>query len=180
MYHPAYPYIINEDEEDFDDDDEDDEDDDSEYDFEEESEDEYEPFIDDAFNFIKGIEKTNLQQFPHVVIERVKALRRKPTRSELLEEMKLALNSIFDTRLSILQDFTPRELKKRGINSQDIVVVRNMINNSKRDIADPSTFIRTLIDMEKKLISDNTLKNILEDNPKIAYKIVRRYSNVEA
>ena len=131
----------------------------------------YEEYVDDAYEFIRGVEQVNLEQFPQAIVQRVKNMKRKLNRQELINEMNLALNSMFDTRLTILQDFAADELRNRGIGPREIASVHRMV-----DEPDPSRMIAKLTEMERRLVSNNTLKNILEDNPKIAYRIVKRFS----
>ncbi len=137
---------------------------------------EYEEYISDAYEFIKGIEQVNIKQFPEIVNQKVG--KRTVNKQELLDEMKLLLYSMLETRLSILLTFGSEFIKELGVDEQSYNQIHSMVDNRLKQLGrvDPSTFIVTLTDLERAVIGDPVLENFLENHPKVAYEIVKRFS----
>lgn len=116
--------------------------------------------IDTAFEFIKGIEDINIKQFPKYIIKKYKNKTRDMTKDEFIKRLKFELNTNFNTRLSILNDYV-ENLEKFDIDHTDISYSREIIDDFR-----PSDFIVNLTEVEKNMVSDNKLRYILKNNPR--------------
>lgn len=142
-------------------------------DMDEEYSDEYKEYSKDAFEFIKGIEEINLSQFPKIIVQKINTAKgsgKKFTKEQLISHMKLMVQNTLDTRLSILSEFLNSDLDQWA-HPDDVKGVLSGLDDT-----DPSDFIVSLIDLERSLVKDASLKNILNSHPKVAYEIVKAYS----